>query len=150
MQQENEIIFQTKYWIVKHRSDSRYPGYLIVLSTEPVLNISDLSEEALIEMALVLAKAEKLLIEVYSPYRVISFKMGFAKGVNCHFNLIPATFALLEKIQEQKACTYEKPDGSDVVLYVCRKYCERELTNEEYRDLLATTAILRDHWNNVR
>lgn len=145
MKQE-ETVFQTKYWVVKHRSDSRYPGYLIALSTESVLNISELSEEALIDMALVLAKTEKLLFEAYNPYKVITFKMGFAKGVNCHFNLIPVTMELLQEIENQKACTHEKPDGSDVVIYVCRKYCERELTSEEYQELVLRVQTLR---NNV-
>jgi diadenosine tetraphosphate (Ap4A) HIT family hydrolase len=139
---EEWTIFQTKYWIIKHRSDSRYPGYLIILSTEPVLNISELSEAALLDMAMVLAKAEKLLIDVYSPYKVITFKMGFTKGVNCHFNLIPASLALLEEIETQKACTHEKPDGSDVILYVCRKYCERALTDDEHKEVLNTVKIL--------
>ena len=41
---------------------------------------------------------------------------------------IPVTQVLLNEIEEQKACTHDKPDGCDVALYVCRTYCERALT----------------------
>jgi diadenosine tetraphosphate (Ap4A) HIT family hydrolase len=146
---DKEIVFETRYWTVKHRSDSRYKGYLIALSNEPVLHISQLSMEALAEMSLVLAQTEKLLITAFDPYRVITFKMGFAKDVNCHFNFIPVSLGLLAEIEDQKACSHEKPDGSDSVLYVCRKYCERDLTDAEYQELVATVATLRDLYKNL-
>ncbi len=145
MEQE-EIVFKTKYWTVKHRIDSRYPGYLIALSNEPVKNIHELSMESLVEMSLILAQTEELLITSYSPHKVIIFKMGFAKGVNCHFNFIPVTLDLLDEIEDQKACTHSKPDGSDTTLYVCRKYCERELNSEEYLQLVSTVKMLRQQY----
>jgi len=140
-----EVVFKSEYWTIKHRSDSRYPGYLIALSNEPVLNINELSREALADMSVILARTEKLLIAAYAPYKVIIFKMGFAKGINCHFNFIPVMQTLLDEIEGQKSCTHEKPDGSDATLYVCRKYCERELSPAEYQELVLRVEMLKQY-----
>ena len=140
---EKETIFETKYWIVKHHPDSRYSGYLIALCKEPVLHIHELSAKALAKMSLVLAQTETLLIKPYNPYRVVTFKMGFAKEVNCHFNLIPISYDLLAEILEQGG----KPCGSrwsGCFLYIARKYCERELNSAEQEELLKSVSNLRD------
>jgi diadenosine tetraphosphate (Ap4A) HIT family hydrolase len=147
---EEEVVFESKYWIIKHRSDSRYVGYLIALCKEPVLHMCELSSQALSEMSIILAQAEKLLIKAFNPYRVVTFKMGFAKGVNCHFNLIPISSDLLAEIEEKKSCTHTKPDGQDAILYVARKYCERDLTIPEYDILLSTVKTLRDIHKSIQ
>lgn len=57
-------------------------------------------------------------------------KLGFFGGFSCHFHVVPATASLLQEIVAHPAYSNE-PDGNDVMLFVSREYCERELTHCE-------------------
>jgi len=125
------VIFDTKNWIVSYRSDSRYPGYLMISSVEEVDKLSRLSSNALCELGNVLTSTEKLLVLAYEPYKVITTKLGFSKGFNCHFHMIPIVKSVLHEIKKHPKYTNEDPDGIDAILFICREYCEKDLTNQE-------------------
>lgn len=45
------LIFKTDHWIIKHRADSKLPGYLILVSKNQSANsLSDLSDTELNEL----------------------------------------------------------------------------------------------------
>lgn len=135
-------IFETEFWKVTHRKDSRFPGYLMASSKSKSSSISDLCTGTLTEMGSVLAKVESLLISSYHPFRVITAKMGFSAGYSCHFHIIPVTQQLLEEVIANPRYSKD-PDGNDVLLFTSREYCERDLSLEEHSLQIKAVEYLR-------
>ena len=123
-------IFETGHWRVSHRRDARYNGYLMVASVASASDLTDLGDEALAELGGVLRRTEQLLMRAYEPWKVIVYKLGFSAGFNLHFHVVPVTKALLAEIAAHPKYAAE-PDGNDVILFLSREYCDRELSVEE-------------------
>ena len=138
------LVFKTNYWIVSHRSDSQYPGYLIVSSSEETNDFHKLNSESLNELGSVLCATEKLLISVYSPYKVIMSKLGFSKGFSCHFHVLPITESLLQQIVKHPNYTKNEPDGNDAMLFVSREYCEQILEKKQQEIIIQEVIRLRE------
>ena len=136
-------VYETQYWVVSHRRDSRYPGYLMVSSREEVSDISSLSDCALVELGRVLSRMEGLLKSVYSPYKVITAKLGFSPGFSCHFHMLPVSRDLIQEVTEHPEYSNE-PDGTDTFLFANRTYCERSLTEYEYETIETAVNTLRE------
>ena len=141
------MVFKTEHWVVSHRKDSRYAGYLIISSKDEVNELHKLSNQTLSELGTVLEITEKLLILAYTPYKVAVAKLGFSSGFNCHFHIIPVTCSLLQEIREHQKYTDDEPDGIDAMLFICREYCEREITQEEQRSIDNTVKSLTNLFN---
>ena len=139
---EPHTIFETPYWVVSHRADSRYPGYLLVSSREAKPDLCELSAAGLLEVGSVLSNTEILLRSVYASSKVIFAKLGFCGGLACHFHAIPVTHKLLAEISSHRNGAAE-PDGNDAMLFVNRVYCERDLTPPEQAEVLHNVSILR-------
>jgi diadenosine tetraphosphate (Ap4A) HIT family hydrolase len=135
-------IFATEHWVVSHRADSRWPGYLIVASRSGQPDLCDLDDDALSALGQVLKDTEMLLRRAFSPRKVIFAKLGFSPGFGCHVHAIPVTAALLAEIAAHPGYAAE-PDGNDAMLFVSRVYCERALDEKESPQLRATIAMLR-------
>jgi diadenosine tetraphosphate (Ap4A) HIT family hydrolase len=136
-------VFEGNHWLVGHRQDSRYPGYLMVSSRESKADLSELTTDALQELGPTLKRAEQLLQSVYAPYKVIFYKLGFSSGFSCHFHVAPVTRRLLTEIKENPDFT-DDPDGNDAILFLSRVYCERSLTDVELIDMRNTISQLKD------
>jgi diadenosine tetraphosphate (Ap4A) HIT family hydrolase len=136
------VIFETEHWVVSHRADSRWPGYLIVASRARPPELCDLDDDALSALGRVLKDAETLLRRAFSPHKVIFAKLGFSPGFSCHFHAIPVTAGLLAEIAAHPGYA-DEPDGNDAMLFVSRVYCERALDERESSQLTATVAMLR-------
>lgn len=141
------VIFETDYWVVTHRRDSRYSGYLMVSSREQKPDLHELDIEGLQELGLVLRETEILLRSVYSPFKIIFSKLGFSAGFSCHFHVVPVMNALLTEIAAHQSYG-DEPDGNDTMLFLNRIYCERELNPQEQNDMMATVSLLRLAANN--
>lgn len=122
------VVFKTAHWVVSHRIDSRYSGYLIVSSTEQFDELAKVGPQALNELGNILSTVEKLLIFAYSPYKVIIAKLGFSKNLSCHFHALPITDTVLQEIIQHPKYTGE-PDGKDAMLFISREYYENPLTS---------------------
>ena len=118
------LLFEDKYWSVNQRLDTNYPGYLIISAKEGSELISDLSCEALIQLGPKLAELEKLIIEKLKPKNVIITKLGFSKGFDCHFHVIPVYKWVWSEIRKHPKYLNEQPDGADFVQFITREYCE--------------------------
>jgi diadenosine tetraphosphate (Ap4A) HIT family hydrolase len=126
----SHLIFETEHWLVGHRRDSRHPGYLMVSSREQQSDLCHLTSEALMELGSVLKRTEELLRAAYNPLKVLFYKLGFSPGFSCHFHVAPVTQALLDEVIRHPQYDND-PDGNDVILFLSRVYCERELTRVE-------------------
>ena len=136
------VIFTTEHWVVSHRADSRWPGYLIVGSRAGQPEFCDLDDGALAALGGVLKHTEMLLRRAFATHKVIFAKLGFSPGFACHVHAIPVTAALLAEIAAHPDYAAE-PDGNDAMLFVSRVYCERALDEQELPQLTATIAMLR-------
>ena len=139
-------IFETDCWTISHRRDSRYPGYLIVSAHNEVQDLTNLSKEALEGLGNALCQTEKLLNFVYKPYKTIIGKFGFTSGFSLHFHILPITNKLLKEISAYKNT---QPDGIDAIAFVCRKYCERKLSNDELETIGLTVEILKSKYKDT-
>lgn len=140
------LIFKTNYWVVSHRSDSRYPGYLMVSSSEKADDIHQLSAESLLELGNVLRAAERLLISSYTPYKVIVAKLGFSKGYSCHFHVLPISSDLLRQVAEHPNYTNDEPDGVDALFFVNREYCDKPLSKQQHEEMTRTIMTLVEQY----
>lgn len=136
------LIFDTPYWTVTHRRDSRYPGYLIISTRGEQRDLHELATTELQELGPVLREVEILLRRAYSPFKVIYGKAGFSPGFACHFHAIPVTDTLLAEIAAHPDYA-DEPDGSDAMLYVNRIHCERPLDPHETEAMTDTISALR-------
>ncbi|WP_448124036.1 hypothetical protein [Pseudomonas veronii] len=135
-------VFSNTHWIVTHRRDSRYDGYLIISSEETASDLSDLSDEAMSSLGLVMKTSERLLAKVYSPYKVMFYKLGFSPDFNAHFHVAPVSEDLLAEISKHPGYS-DNPDGNDAIVFLSREYCERPLTAGEAEKQLSAVHLLR-------
>lgn len=135
-------IFDTEHWQVSHRRDARYPGYLMVSSVAPAVDFASLADSALSTLGGVLRQTEQLLVEVYAPWKVVVYKLGFSPGLNLHFHVVPVTRSLLAQIAAHPDYPSE-PDGNDTLLFLSRIHCERSLNTAEREAQRATVMALR-------
>jgi len=136
------VIFETDHWIVSHRQDSRYPGYLMVSSRDEKSDLHELKVDSLQELGLVLRDTEVLLRAIYEPFKVIFAKLGFSNGFACHFHVAPVTKPLLGEIASHRHYA-DEPDGNDTMLFLSRIYCEKELSPQEQSQITDTVSLLR-------
>lgn len=139
---DEQEVFRNSHWAVTHRRDARYDGYLIMSSVQVASDLSDLSDQALSSLGLVMKTLECLLVKAYSPYKVVFYKLGFSPGFNVHFHVAPVSRALLSEIARHPAYP-DVPDGNDVILYLSRHYCERPLSAEETAKQRSAVRLLR-------
>ncbi|WP_394250500.1 HIT family protein [Vibrio profundi] len=121
---DENVVFENEYWVVNHRMNTTYPGYLMVASKSESTELLDLCDKSLASLGLVLAKVEGLLQTTFSPQKVIFSKLGFSKGFNCHFHAVPVSEKVIEEICRSSSYTFDEPDGNDVMLFINREYCE--------------------------
>ncbi|URX61222.1 hypothetical protein KR767_14175 [Luteibacter anthropi] len=136
------LIFRTQHWSVSHRRDARYPGYLMVSSNSQSADLSDLDGASLAELGGVLKHVELLLRRAYMPFKVVFYKLGFSPGFSCHFHAAPVTESLVAEVSQHPDYAND-PDGNDVILFLSRVYCERELTADESRQQAEVVQWLR-------
>ncbi|WP_024671736.1 hypothetical protein [Pseudomonas tremae] len=135
-------VFGNAHWTVTHRRDARYDGYLIISSEEPASDLSDLSDDALSSLGLVMKTLERLLAKVYAPYKVVFYKLGFSRGFNVHFHVAPISEDLLIEISRHPGYS-DNPDGNDAIIFLSREYCERPLSDDESGKQLLAVRLLR-------
>lgn len=121
---DDNVLLETKYWIVNQRMDTEYPGYLMIGSKESAFRISELCNEALSSMGLIIGAVEKRIYECLKPKTVIVSKLGFSKGFSCHFHLIPVYSWVYNAIRYNESYSISEPDGSDFALFITRQYCD--------------------------
>lgn len=120
---------------MNHRVNSALPGYMIISSKRFSNDLSELSEEALLELGPLLAKAQKALKETLNAQRIYIGRYGHTPGYSIHFHVIPiydwieelfwqdARYRVLENFAASPGET--ATDGAELTLFVWREFCER-------------------------
>jgi diadenosine tetraphosphate (Ap4A) HIT family hydrolase len=83
------IIHETAHWILNHHMSSALPGYLVLGTRYNVNSLSDLPEQALAEMGVLLAKVQKTLQAELQPKWLYISRFGHDPRFPIHFHYIP-------------------------------------------------------------
>lgn len=129
------IIHETEHWILNHHMSSKLPGYLVFGTRYPVRSLSDLPEEALIEMGPLLARVQKTLQTELQPKWLYISRFGHDPRFPIHFHYIPVyhwveeLFSKDERYRVLKnfgagADAHALTDGAELTLFVWREFGE--------------------------
>jgi diadenosine tetraphosphate (Ap4A) HIT family hydrolase len=130
-------VLEKAHWLINHRMNSALPGYLMIGSRQSAVQLSDLPAEALSELGLLLAKAERVLRDSLKAERVYSGRYGHTQGYSPHFHVIPiygwveqlfwrdTRYRSLRRFSGEVGET--STDGAEMTLFVWREFCEREI-----------------------
>lgn len=132
------VILQTEHWLLNHRVDSALPGYLMLGARTPTNDLSRMRPEALAELGMLLASAQKALDEILAPRHLYIGRYGHMAGHSLHFHIIPVCewvrqgffsdprYRVLQALSRHStaAGATDETDGGELTLYVWREFCE--------------------------
>ncbi len=135
-------VFRTSHWVISHRSDSRYPGYLIASSKDKIDDFQKLTAEAMSDLKIALTKAERLVILVYGQSKAIIAKLGQHEKI-IHFHIVPISSILAKHIAHHPQYSTITPEEKRILLYVNKEYCEIPLNEQQKEEILLEVSALR-------
>lgn len=119
------VVHETAHWRVNHRCDTIYPGYLMVAAKDTTVEaLTEMSPVGLSEVGGLLAASCQALRKRFDALKVYCALYGHEPGHTAHFHVIPLYDWTL-RLFEQNNSMEPKPDGADLVLFVCRHFAER-------------------------
>jgi diadenosine tetraphosphate (Ap4A) HIT family hydrolase len=132
------MIFETEDWSLNHRVDSSLPGYLMVATRRATNDLSAMRAEALAELGMLLARAQRGLNEILEPEHLYISRYGHTAGLALHFHLIPICswvkrsfledprYRAVRDLSKRSSTdqTAGETDGSELTLFVWREFCE--------------------------
>lgn len=85
-----EAVVRTPYWRVAHAFDSALPGWLVLVPTEHLLALHELSEPALVELGRLQGQLAQALHEVLGAQKTYLMQFSEAPGfTHLHVHLVP-------------------------------------------------------------
>ncbi len=139
-------IFETDYWLIKHRADSKLPGYLILVAKEKnAISLSDLSDNALHELGFLQAQATRSLETRFGAKLVYICRWGHQPGNSPHFHIVPL-YDWIEKAYVTDPLWLESnPDGPVYFSFITRAFIEYEVPPViEGASIEEVISVLRD------
>jgi diadenosine tetraphosphate (Ap4A) HIT family hydrolase len=135
---ERLIILRTEDWVLNHRVDTALPGYLMMGARTPTNDLSLMHPEALAQLGILLAKAQKGLNAILEPEHLYLGRYGHTAGHPFHFHMIPvcgwvrqsffddSRYRVLRGLSRHTAAVDagDETDGAELTLYVWREFCE--------------------------
>ena len=130
------MILQTEHWTLNHRVDSALPGYLMLASRVHTNDLAAMSREALQQLGILLASAQRALTEILMPQHLYIGRYGHSAGLALHFHVIPICawvkqsffadprYRVLQTLAHPADANREETDGAELTLYVWREFCE--------------------------
>jgi diadenosine tetraphosphate (Ap4A) HIT family hydrolase len=129
------IIHETAHWILNHHMSSALPGYLVLGTRHNANSLSDLPEQALVEMGVLLASIQKTLQAELKPKWLYISRFGHDPRFPIHFHYIPVyqwvedqfwedeRYRLLENFGTSAAAR-TLTDGAEMTLFIWREFGE--------------------------
>ena len=133
------LVAETDHWLINHRIDSSLPGYFMVGSRSETNSLADLSQGALHELGIHLAKLQEILTELFDPPHFYVGRYGHMTGHSIHFHVIPVydwvADAFVTDDRYRVLHQFYTPgdfdrgsdapfDGAEMTLYIWREFCE--------------------------
>ena len=107
---ENLVVFESEHFVVKQCSDVSIPGYLIIIPKSKIFFLSDFSPDVLHLLTSLIAKVEKVLIEVLKVEMIYIAKFAeLNKGL--HFHVFPRTEGILRAYIQDNPSTRDRLSG---------------------------------------
>jgi diadenosine tetraphosphate (Ap4A) HIT family hydrolase len=135
---EHLVILQTENWVLNHRVGSALPGYLMLGARTLTNDLSRMRPEALAELGMLLARAQKALNDILAPRHLYIGRYGHIAGHSLHFHIIPVCewvrqsffgdprYRVLQDLSRHSAVAgpIDETDGAELTFYVWREFCE--------------------------
>jgi diadenosine tetraphosphate (Ap4A) HIT family hydrolase len=130
---EHLIVTETDDWILNHRVDSALPGYLMLEARAPMSSLAGLSQQALSQLGVLLAKAQGALEAVLAPKHLSIGRYGHSAGYALHFHIVPVCDWVIRgffadprhrSLQSLQTDPGGGTDGAELTLYIWREFCE--------------------------
>jgi len=135
------VIHETEHWLVNHRIDTVYPGYLMVGARAPdATSFASLSPEALAELGGLLAACVHALETRLGATRVYCGRYGHEPDHTVHFHVLPVYAWTVERFLADELApklrsfhasppdaaspTLSDFDGADLTLFLWRRFAD--------------------------
>ena len=130
------MVLETEHWTINHRVDSALPGYLMLASRMHTNDLEAMPGEALQQLGVLLASAQRALTEILMPQHLYIGRYGHSTGLALHFHVIPICawvkqgfladprYRVLQVLSTPADADREETDGAELTLYVWREFCE--------------------------
>lgn len=124
---KNHIIYQSNNWIVNHRVDTIYPGYLIVSTTSTKSDLHEIDVLASKKLVCILSFCERFLYKKAFATKVLICKYGFTKDLPFHFHIIPIYTWVIDEIKQDAKYleifkSKDQFSGPGVSFYISKQY----------------------------
>lgn len=122
------LIYETSNWLLKHRADSKLPGYLILAAKNKTDSLSGLPSNALNELGLLQAQSTRYLETRLKAKLVYICRWGHEPGYSPHFHIVPLyDWVKNAYIADPLWLEFEpNPDGPVYFTYITRAFIENE------------------------
>ena len=118
-------IFETDFWLLKHRADSKLPGYLILVAKEQsAISLSELSDKALQELGFLQAYATRSLETRFRAKLVYICRWGHQPGNSPHFHIVPLYDWIEHAYALDPLWAESDPDGPVYFTFITRAFIE--------------------------
>jgi diadenosine tetraphosphate (Ap4A) HIT family hydrolase len=135
---EHLVILRTAHWTLNHRMDAALPGYLALGARTPINELSLMDPDALMQLGVLMASAQKALNEILAPAHPYISRYGHTPGHALHFHIIPVCgwvrqrflgdprYRILRNLKPPAASAGagDETDGAELTLYIWREFCE--------------------------
>ncbi|MCC2645614.1 MAG: hypothetical protein K0R94_1392 [Burkholderiales bacterium] len=119
------LIYESKYWQLKHRQDSKLPGYLILAAKETKSSsLADLSHESLTELGTLQAEISRILEQYLNAKLVYICRFGHQPGNPPHFHIVPLYDWVQDAYSRDPLWKDQEPDGPVYFTYITRAFIE--------------------------
>jgi len=125
--QGNMLVHENRHWSLKHREDSKLPGYLILTSkVSGEGSLSELEDGALEELGRLQVTATMVLESVLQARLVYVCRWGHQPGHAPHFHIVPLYGWVERAYAADHRWTDEEPDGPVLFKYITIAFTEDE------------------------
>jgi diadenosine tetraphosphate (Ap4A) HIT family hydrolase len=129
------IIHETAHWVLNHHMSSKLPGYLVLGTRHPVRSLSDLPDDALAELGVMLARVQRTLQSELEPKWLYISRFGHDPRFPIHFHYIPVYHWVEDLFMQDEryrllknfgapASAQAPTDGAELTLFIWREFGE--------------------------
>ncbi len=142
---DDGTIYESTNWLLKHRADSKLPGYLILVSKSAEADsFGSVPQEALQELGPIQAKAVDCLEKKLGAKLAYVCRWGHLPGNPPHFHIIPLYPWVEEAYAAHPEYGHADPDGPMLSQFITIEFIEADDPPEIHGPSVAEVmAVLR-------
>ena len=127
----DSLVFETEHFTAGQAHTYRLPGYVIVESKAEIDRLDALSLDAVRDLSMCLAEAERIVRELVAPERIYTLRFG-EMNPRIHFHVIPRT-ARVAKAYSAEVEDAPPYNGARLVDWLWTRHASLGFADEELR-----------------